>query len=361
MVGLGQTSNPAELIPGDAGAITKVMIQLYDYGVLLTEAGNGLSRIDTSAGWTGPAAEAFRQRFTQQPAKWQEAGSCFVTAARALEGYIPMLIWAQKAAGVAIQMWAHGNKKAARATLARAQSQLAAAASNANAVIGAARDKAPPHPGFWSDIGHFLSGLGHDFVGGVEGAAKVMASLGNSVIQDPGTDLGVVGGIALTGISGGGEVLGLAANATGVGAPVGTPLTVASAAGITAGTGMTLASAAKLGSDAAGSDQVDPFDGGGTSDGEKRVPQRAQHALGQIDQGEWPPRGIKGGGSFDNDGRGGGEVLPGTDASGKPITYQEWDVNPRGPGGRDAIRIVTGSDGSAYYTDDHYKTFTRMR
>jgi hypothetical protein len=267
MVGLGQTSNPVDLIPGDAGAIAKVATQLYDYGILLTEAGIGLSRIGTSAGWTGPAAEAFRQRFTEQPAKWQEAGSCFTTAAKALEDYIPMLILAQKAAGVAIQMWAHGNKKGARTTLASAQSQLAAAAGNANAVIGAARDKAPPHPGFWSDIGHFFSSLGHDVVGGAEGAVNDLASLGNAVIHDPGADAGVLGGLALVAVSGGGEVLGTVVSATGVGAPVGAPLTVTSAAGITAGTGMTLAAAAKLGSDAAGDDQVEPLDTGGGSSG----------------------------------------------------------------------------------------------
>ncbi|MGO9868230.1 MAG: ribonuclease domain-containing protein [Rhodomicrobium sp.] len=44
------------------------------------------------------------------------------------------------------------------------------------------------------------------------------------------------------------------------------------------------------------------------------------------------------------------------------MTYQEWDVNPRVPGvNRGAQRLVTGSDGSAYYTDDHYKTFTQIR
>ena len=50
-------------------------------------------------------------------------------------------------------------------------------------------------------------------------------------------------------------------------------------------------------------------------------------------------------------------------ASGKGITYREWDINPKpsGPGGRGAERLVTGSDGSAYYTADHYQTFIRIR
>ena len=54
--------------------------------------------------------------------------------------------------------------------------------------------------------------------------------------------------------------------------------------------------------------------------------------------------------------------MPKTDANGKPITYREWDVNPSQPGvNRGAERLVTGSDGSAWYTSDHYQTFTRIR
>ncbi|MEV6321492.1 ribonuclease domain-containing protein [Nocardia sp. NPDC051787] len=92
------------------------------------------------------------------------------------------------------------------------------------------------------------------------------------------------------------------------------------------------------------------------------VPERAYATLREIDAGRWPDSanapGTKGGERWMN--RGGD--LPATDAGGKPITYREWDVNPKQAGrSRDAERIVTGSDGSAWYTGDHYKTFTRMR
>lgn len=40
---------------------------------------------------------------------------------------------------------------------------------------------------------------------------------------------------------------------------------------------------------------------------------------------------------------------------------KSWGRDTAGPGGRDATRIVTGSDGSAWYTDDHYATFTQIR
>lgn len=92
------------------------------------------------------------------------------------------------------------------------------------------------------------------------------------------------------------------------------------------------------------------------------VPERAYETLEEIDAGRWPDSanapGTKGGITFQNrEGR-----LPATDDSGKRVEYQEWDVNPKKPGqSRDAERIVTGSDGSAWYTGDHYDTFTRMR
>jgi guanyl-specific ribonuclease Sa len=93
-----------------------------------------------------------------------------------------------------------------------------------------------------------------------------------------------------------------------------------------------------------------------------QVPQKTQDVLKQIDEGKWPQAanapGTRGGRPYRN----GDGHLPTTDVSGKPITYQEWDVNPKVPGqDRGDERIVTGSDGSAWYTSDHYGTFQRLR
>ena len=84
--------------------------------------------------------------------------------------------------------------------------------------------------------------------------------------------------------------------------------------------------------------------------------------LSIIDTTGKPPAGTPGGTTFKNSGQGGGQMLPPTDGNGNPITYREWDVNPKpAVGNRDAERIVTGSDGSAYYTSDHYQTFTKIK
>lgn len=90
------------------------------------------------------------------------------------------------------------------------------------------------------------------------------------------------------------------------------------------------------------------------------VPQAAWATLAAIDAGRWPPSdapGTEGGRVFGNH----ESRLPAS-AGGQKVRYQEWDVNRKQSGrGRDAQRIVTGSDGSAWYTDDHYETFARMR
>ena len=53
--------------------------------------------------------------------------------------------------------------------------------------------------------------------------------------------------------------------------------------------------------------------------------------------------------------------LPAKDAQKKRIRYSEWDVHPKVKGqSRGPERLVTGSDHSAYYTKDHYKTFLKI-
>ena len=73
-------------------------------------------------------------------------------------------------------------------------------------------------------------------------------------------------------------------------------------------------------------------------------------------EGQTP--GTRAGSTFRNrDGK-----LPTTDSEGNPITYREFDVNNKIEGQtRDAERFVKGSDGSTYYTNDHYQTFIKIK
>jgi guanyl-specific ribonuclease Sa len=92
------------------------------------------------------------------------------------------------------------------------------------------------------------------------------------------------------------------------------------------------------------------------------VPAKVATVLKHIDETKLAPKGYEGGRTFLNLGRDGEESLPRRDAQGRAISYHEWDVNPHVPGvNRGPERLVTGSDGSAYYTGDHYRTFTKIR
>jgi len=86
------------------------------------------------------------------------------------------------------------------------------------------------------------------------------------------------------------------------------------------------------------------------------VPSKAQDMTNQIKGNNGtPPKGYKGGRTFNNEPVGGGQKLP------DGINYKEYDVNPYVKGqGRGTERIVIGDDGSAWYTNDHYNTFTKI-
>jgi dienelactone hydrolase len=88
------------------------------------------------------------------------------------------------------------------------------------------------------------------------------------------------------------------------------------------------------------------------------VPAKVAKVLQHVEDEGRPLAGYEGGRTFLNIER----LLPQQDAKGRRIKYREWDVNPLRPGvNRGAERLVTGSDGSAYYTSDHYRSFKKIR
>jgi guanyl-specific ribonuclease Sa len=90
----------------------------------------------------------------------------------------------------------------------------------------------------------------------------------------------------------------------------------------------------------------------------KGVPDKVLKVLEYVDKHGAAMEGYEGGRSFGNFER----RLPQTDDKKRRIKYREWDVNPLRPRvNRGPQRLITGSDGSAYYTDDHYDTFKKIR
>jgi hypothetical protein len=263
VVALGQTSDPRDLVPGDPAGIAEVAGKLYNYGTLLTEAGNGLQRIDTGSGWQGSAADAFRAKFKGQPSAWLQAGSCFTSSAKALDDYVPVLSWAQQEAAAAITQWHAGQKQAAQSTLSNAQAKVASAAGTAAGIIGQARDKAPQKPGLWSDVGGFLEGAWHATEGAGADVINGVASFGNAMIQNPGDTGTMLGGALLMGVSALGDGVGGVLDATGVGAVAGLPINAISTAGVVTGATLMAASGGDLARNAATDDREDPVQTGG--------------------------------------------------------------------------------------------------
>ncbi len=95
------------------------------------------------------------------------------------------------------------------------------------------------------------------------------------------------------------------------------------------------------------------------------VPSESAAVIRQIDEfGAIGESGVMGPSvpkTFRNSGSSGGQILPRSDANGA-LTYREWGTVPSAgnltPGGE---RIVTGSNGSIYYSPDHYQTFIQVR
>lgn len=87
------------------------------------------------------------------------------------------------------------------------------------------------------------------------------------------------------------------------------------------------------------------------------IPEKAYTVLTYVRKYNRAPDGYVGGRKFGNYER----RLPQKNDAGRPVKYREWDVNPKKKGkNRGAQRLVT-SDERAWYTADHYETFTELK
>ncbi len=89
----------------------------------------------------------------------------------------------------------------------------------------------------------------------------------------------------------------------------------------------------------------------------RAVPSYVLEVLQYVKAKDEAPAGYVGGRNFQNREK----QLPLKTPEGKNIRYREWDVYPKEQGrNRGAERLVTGSDQSAWYTKDHYRSFLRV-
>jgi hypothetical protein len=120
------------VIEGDPGAVRARAAVMAQKGSAFQAVADALETV-TTGGWTGRAADRFRERFDAEPGRWRDAGDGWVGAARALEVYADALAHAQERAASCAAEHARGEEVSARARsaydadVARVRREVAAA------------------------------------------------------------------------------------------------------------------------------------------------------------------------------------------------------------------------------------------
>lgn len=96
-------------IDGDPGAIRSRAALLREKGSSFQTVADALTKVTTD-GWTGRAADRFRDKFDAEPGRWRDAGDGFVRAAGALEAYAAALETAKAAAAAAKAEYERGER-----------------------------------------------------------------------------------------------------------------------------------------------------------------------------------------------------------------------------------------------------------
>lgn len=201
------------------------------------DAGQQL-RAACTDGWSGSAADAFRDRFAAEPARWFRAADAMTVAADALDRHADTVAWADARARHADQLlalastWPDGDRLRLEAAeiLADARDQVTSSGDDAARRIDEATSWAPQTPTWADDVGDWWSHAWRAGANAGIGAANTLLSVGHAAGQHPEDVAALVGGMVLLQLGAGGEVGGLALDATGVGAVAGVPINIASAA-----------------------------------------------------------------------------------------------------------------------------------
>lgn len=91
---------PDFVIEGNPGTIRTRALTMEQKGQLFYDTGDALAKIDVS-GWTGRAADEFREAHDLEPDRWIKAGNGFKKAAAGLTTYAGALEDAQRRAAEA--------------------------------------------------------------------------------------------------------------------------------------------------------------------------------------------------------------------------------------------------------------------
>ncbi|ALG13255.1 putative T7SS-secreted protein [Kibdelosporangium phytohabitans] len=222
---LGFTNDPKALVPGKPEQFGPTIDGLNKIGNAMRRAGDGLSKLDTAEHWSGPAGDAFRERFDSRPELWTRYGQVLNDVAGALEPYRDALSEAQRKAAESIALYnraqqqtdqaraayeddvaqrrynvvtlgeiadippfadpAAGEKNRAQKILDDARAQLAKAADTWHYRIAELRDRLPEEPGWLArrgmDLVDGLSTMATQTFEILDGAASAVAGMAQMV------------------------------------------------------------------------------------------------------------------------------------------------------------------------------------
>lgn len=111
---------PEALVPGDLDAIIEAAEQATAVADRLAEIGKGLGYLDLA--WSGRAADAFRDFFTSQPRRFNDACTTFAEVGSGLREYADAMVVARHEAERARVMYREGRAAEAAAAAAAATS-----------------------------------------------------------------------------------------------------------------------------------------------------------------------------------------------------------------------------------------------
>lgn len=120
---LGETSDPKELIPGDAEKLGELATALTNWSDRFDGIGDGLHGLRIP-GWTGQASDTFWPTLSKEKTNWYLAADAMSGAAATVTSYSSTLSWAQQQAATAITQWESGQHDSAEEVLRSARQQL---------------------------------------------------------------------------------------------------------------------------------------------------------------------------------------------------------------------------------------------
>ena len=101
---------PDFVIEGNPGNVRAKALTMEQKGQLFYDTGDALAKIDVS-GWTGRAADEFREAHDLEPDRWIKSGNGFVKAAAGLRTYAGELESAQSRADWAREEYDRGQRE----------------------------------------------------------------------------------------------------------------------------------------------------------------------------------------------------------------------------------------------------------